>query len=76
MDVLPVLDLVLLAAALGLERLVGEAARHHAEDKVHGLGLLRLARLERVRFDVLDSARVHLVAVALVGPVVAGELGL
>lgn len=71
LDVLPVLDLVLVPAALRLEGLVGEAALHDAVNKVDGLGLLRLAGLEGVRLNVLDGARVHLVAVALVGSVVA-----
>lgn len=76
LDVLPVLDLIFVATVLRLEGLVREAARHDAVDEIDRLGLLRLSGLERVGFDVLDRARVNLVAIALVGSMVAGELGL
>lgn len=76
LDVLPVLDLILVPAVLRLEGLVREAARHDAVDEIDRLGLLRLSGLERVGFDVLDGTRVNLVTKALIGTMVAGELGL
>lgn len=43
LNVLPVLDLVLKAAAFGLEGLIGEGAHHNAMDEIDCLGLLRLS---------------------------------
>lgn len=75
-DRLPVPDFVLIAAGLSLEGGVREGAGHDAVNEVNRLRLLSLAGLEGVGLDVLDGARVDLVAEAFVGSVVARELGL
>lgn len=73
---LPVLNLVLGATTFRLEGLVRESTGHDAVDEVDRLRLLRLSRLEGIRLDILDGAGVDLVAIALVGSMVAFEFRL
>lgn len=76
LDRLPVLDLKVHSAHLSLEGLVGERLGHDAVDEIDRLRLLRFARLEGVGLDVLDRARVNLVAQAFVRTMVAFEFRL
>jgi len=49
------------------------AGLHQAVDEIDGEGLACELHLVGVGLDVLDGAGMHLVAIALVGAVVAGE---
>lgn len=75
LDALPVAQLQVARALLARVHRVGEvvARSHQAVDVVQRLRFARVYRLERVHLDVIDGARLDLVCVALVRPVVAGE---
>lgn len=75
LDILPVVDVVLSGATLSRIDIIGEvfARLHQAVDKVQCQRLAGIFNLVRVGLNVLNGAGMHLVAIALIGPMVAGE---
>lgn len=75
LDVLPVVDVVLGGATLAGIHVIREvlACLHQAIDEVQRKRLAGVFNLIRVGLDVLNGAGMHLVAIALVGSMVAGK---
>lgn len=75
LDVFPAVNVVLLSTPLAGIDIVREVLTglHQAVDEVDRQSLARVLHLVGVGLDVLDGTGVHLVAIALIRPVVAGE---
>lgn len=67
--------MVLSGATLSGIHIIGEvfARLHQAVDKVQCQRLAGIFNLVRVGLNVLNGAGMHLVAIAFIGPMVAGE---
>lgn len=75
LDVLPVIDVVLGGTTLAGIHVIGEilACLHQAIDEVQRKRLAGEFNLIRVGLNVLNGAGMHLVAIALIGTMMAGE---